>query len=129
MSTAIVKFENSDMMFYCKNHSYPCGLGFDLLNISKTESKEYMKFLCDGTDRFVAVTVIPTDVQYEYIVMPDGNIKAREFWYTADKNYHGGGFRVGVTFDLDKLQEKVHLQSLYSYRRPEAWADVNTITI
>lgn len=119
MSTAIVKFSNSDMMFYCKEKSYPCGLGFELLDIFES-NREYMKFLCDGNMRFVAMTEIPHDIQYEYVISEDG-IHAQECWYTADKSYHGGGIRHGTTFDLQELRKKVALQQEYSFRRPEAW--------
>lgn len=121
MSTAIIKFDDSsDMMFYCKDHSYPCGLGFDLLKIYESDSREYMKFLCDGNDRFVSTTEIPRDIEYEYVISNDG-IHAQECWYTSDKSYHGGGFRHGGKFDLIRLRNSVELQKKYTYRRPEAW--------
>lgn len=120
MSTAIIKFDKNDLMFYCLDGSYPCGLGFELLDISESESKEYMKFLCDGNKRFVAITEIPKDIQYEYVISDTG-VHAQECWYTADKSYHGGGFRHGATFDLSQLKTKVQLQKEYSYRRKEDW--------
>jgi len=121
MSTAIIKFEdNSNLMYYCKDHSYPAGLGFDLIKV-RDDGKKFISYLTSNSDRFEQVCDIPLDIQYEYIIQKDGNVHCQESWYAKDKAYHGGGIRHGGTYDLDEWREKIRLQNLYTYRNPEYW--------
>ena len=123
MSTAIIKFEDNDLLVYCKRDSYPAGIGFDLVKyIDSLRKKDSIKeFFCN--ERFEFVSEVPKDIQYEYIIQKDGNVHCQECWFTSDKSYHGGGFRHGGTYDLRELIEKIDLQNKYAYRRPEAWQD------
>lgn len=125
MSTAIVKDERRpSTLVYCKSDSYPAGLGFELLDTVKSADENNLQDLLDklfSSQRFEVVKEIPKDIQYEYVIKSDGTVRCQEYWYTADKNYHGGGFRHGGVYNLKELKEKVRLQDLYAYRRPEAW--------
>lgn len=113
MSTAIIRFENdSDRMVYCKNDSYPAGLGFDLLNDAN---------IVNNKERFECVSEIPKDIEYEYIIQNDGDVHCQECWWASDKSYHGGGFRHGGTYNLKEWKEKIRLQNEYSYRNPKYW--------
>ena len=112
MSKAIIKFENDEKrLVYCKNDSYPTGLGFELLNIveNKLDINEFL-----DSERFETVNDTPHDIEYEYIVSDNG-VHCQESWW-ADKSYHGGGIRHGGVCDLDKLREKIRLENEYSYR-------------
>ena len=126
MSTAIVKDEEEpSFLVYCKHDSYPAELGFELLALNEHIQKmkansDFLSFFKDN-ERFEFVNEIPKDIQYEYIIRKDGSVHCQECWFTADKSYHGGGFRHGGTCNLTELREKIRLQKEYSYRRPEAW--------
>lgn len=120
MSTAIIKFENNPkLMFYCKNHSYPAGLGFDLYD---RRGCDITSWLINNPDRFEIVEKIPLDIQYEYIIQNNGEIHCQESWYAKDKAYHGGGLRHGGIYDLKKLKEKIQRQKEYSYRTDRFWS-------
>jgi len=129
MSASIVKIgsaEHPTKMFYAKEKSCPADLGFALLALSKTDDakqSDLSKLSCLKDYCMSEVTEIPRDIQYEYVLSddPKTSVHCQECWYTSDKNYHGGGFRHGGTYDLEQWKEKIRLQSLYSYRRPEAW--------
>lgn len=125
MSTAIIKFENNPkLMFYCKNHSYPAGLGFDLYD---RKDKDIISYLTNNTNRFEIVKEIPLDIQYEYILKNDGEIHCQESWYAKDKAYHGGGFRHGGIYNLGQLKEKLLRQEEYSYRTDRFWSPYKKI--
>lgn len=118
MSSAIIKFEDDpNKMIYWKNHAYPAGLGFKLVDYYEDKDNS----LFDNQSDFEIVNEIPKDIQYEYIVQHDHTIHCQECWYTPDKGYHGGGFRHGGVYNLKELQEKIRLQKEYSYRNEEAF--------
>ena len=125
MSTAIIKDERRpSFLVYCKSDSYPAGLGFQLLDTVKSANENNLQDLLDklfSSQRFEVVKEIPKDIQYEYVIKANSTVHCQECWYTADKGYHGGGFRHGGVYDLEEWKEKVRLQDLYAYRRPEAW--------
>lgn len=129
MSTAIIKFkDNPECLVYCKNHSYPAGLGFELLDMNMSDGKyssqqihsSLIEFFKCHSDRFEFVFKIPKDIQYEYII-EDNNVHCQECWYTPDAAYHGGGIRHGGVYDLVEWREKIRLQTAYTYRRDEDW--------
>lgn len=124
MSTAIIRDENTNKIWYCKDHSYPTGLGFALLNANRDQHNiplpERHDMLTYST-LVVEVAEVPKDIQYEYIIKGDGTVTCQECWWTNDVNYNGGGFRHGGIYDLNIQKEKVKLQKEYTYRRPEDW--------
>ena len=127
MGTSIIRCEDHpEFLVYCKNDSYPTGIGFELLthmsSIDKTDIYgEFTDYFGKDKNRFEFVTEIPKDIEYEYILQNDGNIHCQENWYAKDKSYHGGGFRHGGTYDLLKLKERERLISENTIRRKEYW--------
>jgi len=127
MSTSIIRFEKpmfkkdgKDVtMLYCKERSYPCGLGFELLEYFE-EAKDNGLF--SDTERFDIVEEVPKDVQYEYVVDGNHKVSCQEYWYASDKGYHGGGFRRGGKYDLNYLKLREENIRKYTIRRPEYWS-------
>lgn len=118
MSSAIIRFEDEpSKLIYWKDHAYPTGLGFKLLDYYSDRTND----LYSDKESFEIVNDVPKDIQYEYVVHHDHSIGCQECWWTDDKSYHGGGFRHGGKYDLDEWKEKVRLQKEYSYRRDEVW--------
>ena len=118
MSSAIIKFEDDpNKMIYWKDHAYPAGLGFKLVDYYEDKDNS----LFEDKTKYEIVTEIPNDIQYEYIIRTDHTVHCQECWMSKDNGYNKGMFRHGGTYDLKELQEKIRLQNLYSYRNEEAF--------